>query len=154
MLALVVALPLSLGSGAVMAHPTAHLVDAHGGATQTIDPSAGRVWWAGLWLIAGVGLLGGATRPARRRTIALGLSLALGVLALESAVHSVHHLTSPETAATCPVFSSTEHLGWGETPMVASNGPPPHVTPAPALASEDSEGALTHRPRPGRAPPA
>jgi hypothetical protein len=100
-------------------------------------------------------VLGALTaRLAARRAIALGLALALGIFTMESAVHSVHHLASPETAATCPVLSSAEHLGWGETPVVASEVTPPHVTPAPAAVSEPVPYSLAHRPRPGRAPPA
>jgi hypothetical protein len=85
---------------------------------------------------------------------ALALSLTLGVFTLESAVHSVHHLASPETAATCAVLGGAEHLGWGETPVVASAVPPSQVTPAPILTAENPTRSLTHRPRPGRAPPA
>jgi hypothetical protein len=152
-LVLFVTLPLSLGSSRAMAHPATLLLEAHPGSAQP-GASTGGVWGIALWLIAGVGLLRVAARPVRRRAIAMGLSLALGVFGLESAVHSVHHLTSPETAATCPVFPSTEHLGWGEIPVVASDASPPHVTAAPAPARETSEGSLTYRPRPGRAPPA
>ena len=114
-------------------HPTTHLLE---------------------WLVAGLGLLGLAASRSRGRALALGLSLALAVFGLESAVHSVHHLTSPETAATCPVFPSAEHLGWGEIPVVASDVSPPHVTAAPDPACESCEGSLTYRPRQGRAPPA
>jgi hypothetical protein len=159
-----VALFLSLGSGAgaVLAHPPTHLLDTHTGTARAsghLDPAAlaasmdGR-WWAALWLVAGVGLLRLAAGRSRGRVIALGLTLALGVFTLESAVHSVHHLASPESAATCPVFSASEHLGWGEIPVVASDVPPPHVASAPTFASEERESSLIPRPGQGRAPPA
>lgn len=96
-----------------------------------------------------------ARRPRHSLVLgALALSLTLGVFTLESAVHSVHHLANPETAATCPVLGGAEHLGWGETPVVASAVPPAQVTSAPVLTAEDPARPLTHRPRPGRAPPA
>ena len=161
---MLVALFLSLGSGAgaVLAYPTPRLLDTRAGAAPAaghVDPAAlgtavdGRLW-AGLWLLAGIALLRLAAGRARGRVIALGLTLALGVFTLESAVHSVHHLASPETAATCPVFSASEHLGWGEIAVVASDVPPPHVAPAPVLASEELECSLIPRPGQGRAPPA
>ena len=150
---------LALMATAVMAHPAMHLLDTHASGS----PVAGHVdlgavadgrFWAALGLMAGVALLRLAARRARGRAIALGLALALSIFTMESAVHSVHHLASPETAATCPVLSSAEHLGWGENPVVASDVPPPHVAPAPAAASEQVAYSLTHRPRQGRAPPA
>lgn len=150
---------LALMATAFTAHPAAHRLDARARGAATaghVDLGAvadGRLW-AALGLVAGAVPLRLAARRARGRAIALGLALALGVFTMESAVHSVHHLASPETAATCPVLSSAEHLGWGETPVVASEVTPPHVTPAPAAASEPAPYSLAHRPRPGRAPPA
>jgi hypothetical protein len=150
---------LVLMATAVMAHPATHLLDTH----ATGGPVAGHVdlgavadgrFWAALGLMAGVALLRLAGRRARGRAIALGLALVLSIFTMESAVHSVHHLASPETASTCPVLSSAEHLGWGDTPMIASEVTPPRVTPAPAAASEPIPYSLPHRPRQGRAPPA
>ena len=150
---------LVLTATAVMAHPTTHLLDTHAGAAGALGhvdlgAAADRRLWAAISLIAGVGLLCLLARRLRGRAIALGLTLALGIFTLESAVHSVHHLASPETAATCPVLASVEHLGWDENPVVASDVPPPHVAPAPAAASEQVTYSLTHRPHQGRAPPA
>jgi hypothetical protein len=153
---------LLLTAATAAAHPATHLLDAHASGAPAIGHvevgalaalADGRLW-AVLGLVAGLGLLPLAVRGLSGRAIALGLSLALGVFTLESAVHSVHHLASPETAATCPVLASVEHLGWGETPVVASVVPPAPVAATPVLAAEDTERSLTHRPRPGRAPPA
>jgi hypothetical protein len=44
-----------------------------------------------------------------RRTIALGLVLVLGTFTFGIAVHSVHHLSEPEKAAECLVFSASQH---------------------------------------------
>jgi hypothetical protein len=45
-----------------------------------------------------------------RRTTALGLVLALGTFTFGIAVHSVHHLSEPEKAADCLVFSASQHV--------------------------------------------
>ena len=150
---------LVLTTSTVMAHPTTYLLDTHASAAGAIGhvdlgAAADSRLWAAISLIAGVGLLCLLARRLRGRAIALGLTLALGIFTLESAVHSVHHLASPETAAACPVLSSVEHLGWGENPVVASDVPPPHVVPAAAATSEQVPYSLTHRPLQGRAPPA
>lgn len=151
---------LMLMATAVMAHPATHLLDTHAAGAITaahVDLSAvadSRFWTAALWVIAAFGLLYLVPGRGRRRAITLGLALTLGIFTMESAVHSVHHLASPETAATCPVLSSAEHLGWGEIPVVASEVTPPEVIPAPTAASEPAPYSLPHRPRPGRAPPA
>jgi hypothetical protein len=44
-----------------------------------------------------------------RRTTALGLVLVLGTFSFGIAVHSVHHLSEPEKAAECLVFSASHH---------------------------------------------
>jgi hypothetical protein len=45
-----------------------------------------------------------------RRTTALGLVLALGTFTFGIAVHSVHHLSEPEKAADCLVFSASQQV--------------------------------------------
>jgi hypothetical protein len=45
-----------------------------------------------------------------RRTIALSLVLVLSTFTLGVAVHSVHHLSEPEKAAECLVFSASQHV--------------------------------------------
>lgn len=161
-LAALVALSSLLGAGPVMADPGVHLLDTHAEAAHAVGhfellasslPTGGLLW-AGLAFIAGSGLLRLAARRSRGRVIALGLSLALGVFTLESAVHSVHHLADPETAANCPVLSGSQHLSWGEAPAAAADAPPPCVAPAPPLRAEDASPSLIYRPHQGRAPPA
>jgi hypothetical protein len=44
-----------------------------------------------------------------RRTTAVGLMLVLGTFTFGMAVHSVHHLSEPEKAAECLVFSASQH---------------------------------------------
>ncbi len=62
---------------------------------------------------------------------ALFLALALGVFALDTAIHSVHHLSEPQNAAQCPVLSASQHVvgALAETseicaPTLASEAPP------------------------------
>jgi hypothetical protein len=156
------ALSLSLGAGAVMAHPTAHLLDTHAAGAHAVGhlelptlglPTTGLLW-AGLALIAGTGLLRLAACRSRGRVIALGLSLALGVFTVEASVHSVHHLAEPETAATCSVLTGSQHLSWGEAQAAAADAPPLRVAPAPLLRADDAPPSLIYRPHQGRAPPA
>ncbi|HEY7653402.1 MAG TPA: hypothetical protein VIG07_11310 [Methylomirabilota bacterium] len=109
---------------------------------------------AGLALLGGVALRFLKARGSRRRVTALALSLTLGVFTLETAVHSVHHLTDPETAATCPVLSSSQHLSWGEAQATATDALPLCVAPAPLLWTEDAPQSPIYRPHQGRAPPA
>jgi hypothetical protein len=162
-LAALVALSFSLGAGPAMAHPTrAHLLDTHAGGAHAVgrlelpafDLPTCDLLWAGLLIIAGIGLLRLAACRSRGRVIALGLSLALGVFTLETAVHSVHHLADPETAATCPVLAGSQHLSWGEAQAAAADAPPLCVAPAPLLRAEDAPPSLLYRPHQGRAPPA
>jgi hypothetical protein len=162
-LAALVALSISLGAGRAMAHPTgAHLLDTHAGGAHVVgflelpafNLPLGDLLWAGLLIIGGIGLGRLVACRPRGRVIALGLSLALGVLTLETAVHSVHHLADPETAANCAVLSGSQDLSWGEAQAIAADAPPLCVAPAPLLQAEDAPQSLIYRPHRGRAPPA
>jgi hypothetical protein len=48
-------------------------------------------------------------RQCRRMAI-FGLVLVLSTFTFGTAVHSVHHLSEPQKAAECPVFSASQHL--------------------------------------------
>src|SRR4029450_7299371 len=91
---------LVLTTSTVMAHPTTQPRDLHAAAAGAIGhvdlgAAADSRLWAAISLIAGVGLLCLLARRLRGRAIALGLTLALGIFTLWSAVHSVHHLARP-----------------------------------------------------------
>jgi hypothetical protein len=45
-----------------------------------------------------------------RRMTALGLVLVMGTFTFGIAVHAVHHLSEPEKAAECLVFSLSQHV--------------------------------------------
>jgi hypothetical protein len=52
------------------------------------------------------------TQGMRRwgRVAMFGLVLALGTFTFGTAIHSVHHLSEPQKAAECPVFSASQHV--------------------------------------------
>jgi hypothetical protein len=153
---------LSVGAGAVMADP-AHSTPAPwadapapvGHASGHFPPPQseipiGIVLSMGLALLAGVSL----RRLPAGRIMALGLSLAVSVFTLEAAVHSIHHLADPATAATCPVLSGSQHLSWGEAPAPEIGAPSLRTAAAPLVTAEDAPPSLLYRPHQGRAPPA
>jgi len=102
-----------------------------------------------------LGLGFAAVALLRRRAWVAGLALVLVVLALETGVHSVHHLADQQGAAECVVAfataqmhgtaeaSPTDHGSWLTVPVGA--------VPAPA---PERPGARPLRPDEGRAPPA
>ena len=96
------------------------------------------------------------TRAPRRGKDAALVSLALVVflLGLESAIHSVHHLSDPQAAASCATFSASQHVpGAGGEPSHV--GAPTWTTrPAPALRAEPTRPLQAFRSHEGRAPPA
>ncbi|HKW93529.1 MAG TPA: hypothetical protein VJX92_16660 [Methylomirabilota bacterium] len=161
-----VALWLCLGAAPAMAHPTkGHLLDVHAREAQAMghverpEPSPGAsIGWplvAGLAALLGAGALASPARRPRGRVIAVGLVLVLGVFALESGVHSVHHLADPEAQGTCPVLSGSHHLSWGEVEAVADSGVPLLCeSGAPPIRLAAAPRWSIHRPHQGRAPPA
>jgi hypothetical protein len=161
-LAALILLLLSVGAGGVRADP-AHVTPAPRAEAPAPEaqasgpaPQSGAV--TGIVLSVALALLGvaglGCLPAGRGRIMALALSLAVGVFTLEAAVHSIHHLGDPATAATCPVLCGSGHLSWGEPPASEIGAPPLHATAAPRVASEDASQSLLYRPHQGRAPPA
>ena len=75
-----------------------------------------------------------------RRVIIAGLVLILGTFAFGTAVHAVHHLTEPQKAAECPVFSASQHITGTlaepsalHVPVVASGGTSSGACEAPTF---------------------
>src|SRR5262249_57716163 len=96
----------------------------------------------------------GAGTGGGRGTIAIALALLVGVFGLEAAVHSVHHLADPQSAASCPLYAASQHTQsdtattplsgvptWTSEPSVALDLRP--LVPLPAFSAHE-----------GRAPPA
>lgn len=102
---------------------------------------------------ATLALLAAGAAARSRRTRAALLALLLAGLAVESAVHSVHHLDSDLEAARCVVAQATSHI----TALTA--GPTCLDTPPPARLASDTGAPSTvrraprYRSDPGRAPP-
>jgi hypothetical protein len=104
-----------------------------------------------LALVTATGMVGGFRRP---RAVAVALSLALCTFAIQSAIHSVHHLDRPYEAEKCLVLSASQHAP-GDLPSV-----PAMECPVEAVAEGDIAAPASFvpdravRPDQGRAPPA
>lgn len=140
-----------------------HLLDLHadevahsvalGGLSRAALP-AGFLLLAGLALLGALGWWRRASARSRGGALAAVLSLALTVFTLETAVHSVHHLADPKSAADCSVLSGSQGLAWGAAEPVGTDGPRLDVSAAPPVRSEHRPWWQVYRPGPGRAPPA
>lgn len=137
---------------ALHAHQVAHSV-APGGLSHAALP-AGLLLLAGLALLAALRWWRRASPRSRGAAVAVALSLVLTVFALETAVHSVHHLADPKSGADCSVLSGSQGLAWGAAEPVGADGPRLDFTTAPPLRSEHDPWWQVYRPSPGRAPPA
>ncbi len=106
--------------------------------------------------VAGAGAAA-AQRVAPRRgrqTPVLAFCLLLALFGLESAIHSVHHLWDPQSAASCAFSSASQHAP-GTAAVAADAGI--HTWAAEAWPAPDPDRASPFqaaRPHEGRAPPA
>ncbi len=110
--------------------------------------------WIGLALLVLGGLcLAGATRLGRTAAI-LALVLLVALFGLESAVHSVHHLSDPQAAGSCAMFSASQHVAGAcaETPDAGT--PTWTAEPSPTVDAEGMHPLQAFRSHDGRAPPA
>jgi hypothetical protein len=123
------------------------------------DPGS---WMAGspppspipILLVALLAAVSTAASHRHPRAVAVALSLGLSAFAIQSAVHSVHHLGQPLEAEKCPVFAASQHAP-GDLPSVPSVDRPTEV--ATALVSVAPDWFVpdsAERPDQGRAPPA
>jgi hypothetical protein len=155
---------LVLGAAPAGAYATGiHLPDAHvGGIAHSLGPaglahtalSSGALLGLVAALLAALGWWRRASPRSRGAAVAVALSLVLTVFALETAVHSVHHLADPKSGADCSVLSGSQGLAWGAAEPVGADGPRLDFTAAPPLRSEHDPWWQLYRPSPGRAPPA
>jgi hypothetical protein len=97
----------------------------------------------------------GVALTARRRVLVTALALVLVVLAVETGVHSVHHIADRQGAADCVVAmaSANVHGTAASSPMAHALWIPGPVGAVVAPAPE-RPGARPLRPDEGRAPPA
>jgi hypothetical protein len=109
-----------------------------------------------LWpLAAGVGLAALTLAVvAPRRTFGVALVVVLAVFAVETGVHSVHHMADQKAATQCVVSAASAHVQGAsmEAPASAPWMPMPVGTVAVAAAVRPGSSPL--RPDEGRAPPA
>jgi len=102
-----------------------------------------------------LGVTVAAVLASRRRGVVGVLALALIALAVETGVHSVHHLADRQAAAECVVALATAQVH-------GTVEPAPHVHDlrldvpigSVAVASPERPGSRPSRPDEGRAPPA
>ena len=115
------------------------------------DSSA--VWIGFAFLVLGGACLAGAARRQRSARI-LALALLVALFGLESAIHSVHHLSDAQAAASCAVLSASQHVPGtcADTPDVGT--PTWTAEPSPAVGTAIVRPLQAFRPHERRAPPA
>jgi hypothetical protein len=128
--------------------PTPPQPDSGEGPTTAPVPST---WiWPVLWLLTAVAAI---LRPRWPRALVLTLVVLLGIVACESAIHSVHHLKDPRHAEACPVFSASQHITGLTASTATPDLPPPSV--ASGRPATDAVQARSRAPdgEQSRAPP-
>jgi hypothetical protein len=102
-------------------------------------------------VLAGVCLA--AARAQARKVAVLWLVCILAFIALEEAVHSVHHLADPETARECRILSTVQHVQ-GTCAEGPDLGLPAPAAPFTLVVHHEGIRSLRlFRPDEGRAPP-
>jgi hypothetical protein len=119
-------------------------------AAPPVEPPAPATIWLALVLTVFLGV----AVAAPRRALVGTLALVVVVLALETGVHSIHHLSDRQAASQCAIASASAHVQGTEQP-VAPDGVRV-ATPIGAVATPDFDrpGGRPLRPDEGRAPPA
>jgi hypothetical protein len=93
-------------------------------------------------------------RPVTRAApLALVLIAALGLLAFEEGVHSVHHLPDHAGASTCSVAAVSDHAPVAGAAEAVLERPAPLVYERPRAIDPPQVERESIGPRPGRAPP-
>jgi hypothetical protein len=96
-----------------------------------------------------------AVAPRRgRQTTILALCLLFALFGLESAIHSVHHLSDPQSAASCALYSAFQHAPGAVAAAADAGAPTWAVEPATPPDIERVRPLQAFRPHEGRAPPA
>src|SRR6058998_4115799 len=106
-------------------------------------------------LVAGLAGLGfGATAGRGRRAAVFSLGLLVGLFGLESAIHSVHHLSDPQAAAACALVSASQHAPATCAATPDAGAPTWTTRPSATFDAEAIRPLQAFRPHEGRAPPA
>jgi hypothetical protein len=93
-------------------------------------------------------------RPQWRRVAVFALVIVVSSFTFATAVHSVHHLSEPQKAAECPVFSASQHVTGTLAEPSALFVPPIAITTTSAGACEAPAAIVCFQPAQPRAPPA
>lgn len=109
--------------------------------------------WIYLPLLALASLCLAAAHRRGRQAAILSLGLLVGLFGVEVAVHSVHHLSDPEAAASCALFSASQHAPGACAAGADAGAPTWTAQPAPALDAELVRPLPAFRSRESRAPP-
>jgi len=108
----------------------------------------------GIVLLAAIGVgIVAAGRCRRRRPAILALGLLVGLLGVESAVHSTHHFSDPQGAASCALFSASQHDDGTGGAEATTAAPIWTAQPAPPRATAGIPSLQAFRSHEGRAPP-
>ena len=105
-------------------------------------------------LVAGLASLGfGAAGRRGRQAAVLTLGLLVGLFGLESAIHSVHHLSDPQAAATCVLFSASQHAPGTCAATPDAGAPTWTAQPSATVDPEPIRPLQAFHAHEGRAPP-
>jgi len=110
----------------------------------------------GALLVLALGVLIGLAFAIRRPRVVATVALALlvGLLGLESAVHSVHHVSDPDAAASCAVFAASQHVAGTGAEVLDLASPTPAGVPVALAGAERPRPLPAFSAHEGRAPPA
>jgi hypothetical protein len=89
----------------------------------------------------------------RRQAAILALGLLVGWFGLESAIHSVHHFSDPQSAASCSLFQASQHADGTGPGSLTTETPTWTDQLSPTLDDEQVRPLQSYRFYEGRAPP-
>jgi hypothetical protein len=142
-MAVVVIAALGLSPAHAATHPPGHFL-----------PQTAPALWSSLAML-GVAAVAFIRRTRKVRVVALlALAFLVALFGFQTAVHSVHHLSDPQSAASCAIFAASQHVPGNcpETLLVAA--PIWTAAPGPVVVSEPFHPLETFGSPEGRAPPA
>jgi hypothetical protein len=142
-MAVVLIAALGLSPAHAATHPPDHFL-----------PQTAPALWSGLAML-GIAAVAFTRRPRKVRVVALlALAFLVALFGLQTAVHSVHHLSDPQGAASCVIFAASQHVPGDcpETLLVAA--PIWTAAPCPLVVSELFHPLEAFGSPEGRAPPA
>jgi hypothetical protein len=109
--------------------------------------------WIGLGFLLVVALLLADRRRAWHRSV-FALAFLVAVFGFESAIHSVHHLSDPQAAESCPMLSGSKHVDVASPALPDAGGPLWMAASADPVALDLAPPLSGLRTHDGRAPPA